>query len=392
VGALLVVAGQDNANVFLNGKLQNQLTQSGQLLIPNLELQDYVVQVSKAGFQNPPQQQIRIRKGEQTSLIFSLQPEAQPQAQPRTATLTVQGADPGIGVFVDQTLVGTVPPDGALAVSTINPGDRTVELRKERFKPRLFKEHFAAGEVISLAAADVRLEAVPGELKITFTPANANVAIVKGEHLTMINSGVPLNLAAGTYTLTARAPDGFRSSSTLEVVSGQSKILDLSLTPSGMSKWDAPDAWKHEKDSFVRKGGNFVLYGAVPAPGTFVFSAMPVNGRRLQWVINYTDPANYVLCQMDDNNFYRTVIRNGKKSDEIIVPDKSDRKSLRELHIHVSPTEVVHQIRHGDSWTVLDRWTQPGTDLSLGKFGFYIPNDDQVALSNFAHYVDLNLR
>jgi hypothetical protein len=41
---------------------------------------------------------------------------------------------------------------------------------------------------------------------------------------------------------------------------------------------------------------------------------------------------------------------------------------------------------------VLDRWTQPGADLSLGKFGFYIPGNDQVALSSFSHYVDLNLR
>jgi len=41
---------------------------------------------------------------------------------------------------------------------------------------------------------------------------------------------------------------------------------------------------------------------------------------------------------------------------------------------------------------VLDRWTQPGSNLSLGKFGFYIPGNDQVALSSFGHYVDLNTR
>ncbi len=68
LGTLLVVAGQDDARVFLNGKLQRQLTQAGQLRLPNLELKDYVVQVSKSGFQDPPQQKIRIRKGEQASL------------------------------------------------------------------------------------------------------------------------------------------------------------------------------------------------------------------------------------------------------------------------------------------------------------------------------------
>ena len=399
LGTLLVVAGQDDARVFLNGKLQGQLTQAGQLRLPNLELKDYVVQVSKSGFQDPPKQKIRIRKGEQARLIFNLQPQnLQPQnlqPQPRLAALSIQGGAPGTTVLVDQTLVGTIQPDGTLSVSTVNPGDHVVELRNERFKPRQFKKHFDAGGTISLAAADAALEAAPesalGELKITFTPADANVAIVKGNLLKMVSSGVPLNLAAGTYTLTARTAERFTRSSTLEVIAGQSKTLDLSLAPSGMSKWDDPGAWRREGDSFIRKGGDFVLYGVVPASGTFIFSAMP-KGHLLQWVLNYSDSKNYVLFQMDDNNFYRMVIRNGEKTNEIIVPDKGDKKSFRTLGIRVSPTELVHQIKHGDSWIVLDRWTQPGANLSLGKFGFYLPGNDQVALSSFAHYVDLNTR
>jgi hypothetical protein len=385
-GTLLVVAGQDDARVFLNGKLQRQLTQAGQLRLANLELKDYVVQVSKSGFQDPPQQKIRIRKGEQARLIFNLQPE------PRMASLTIQGGLPETTVLVDQTLVGTIQPDGTLSVSTVSPGDHTVELRKERFKPRQFKKHFVVGGAISLAAADAALEAAPGELKITFAPADATVAIVKGDLLKIVSSGVPLNLASGTYTLTARTAERFTRSSTLEVTAGQSQTLDLSLAPSGMSKWDDLGAWKHEGDSFIHKGGDFVLYGVVPASGTFVFSAMPTKGHLLQWVLNYSDPKNYVLFQMDDKNFYRTVIRNGEKTDEIKVPDKDEKKSFRMLQVRVSPTELVHQIKHGDRWTVLDRWTQPGANFSLGKFGFYIPGNEQVALSSFAHYADLNIR
>ena len=140
LGTLVVVAGQDNASVSLNGKLQRQLTQGGQLRLPNLELKDYVVQVSKSGFQDPPQQKVRIRKGDEAKLVFNLQP------QPRLASLTIQGGAPGTTVLVDQTLVGTIQPDGTLSVLTVNPGDHTVELRKERFKPRQFKKHFVAGE------------------------------------------------------------------------------------------------------------------------------------------------------------------------------------------------------------------------------------------------------
>jgi tetratricopeptide (TPR) repeat protein len=384
-GTLLVVTGQDGARVLLNGKLQRQLTQAGQLRLPNLEPRDYVVQVSKSGFQDPPQQKIRLRKDEEAKLIFNLQP------QPRLASLTIQGGAPGTTVLVDQTPVGTIQPDGTLSVSNVNPGDHTLELRKERFKPRQLKEHFVAGGITSLGAADAALEAAPGELRITFAPADANVAIVKGDLLKTVRSGVPVNLPAGTYTLTARTAERFTRWSTIEVISGQSRTLDLSLAPNGMSKWDDPGAWKHEGDSFIRKGGDFVLYGVAPASGTFVFSAMLTKGHLLQWVLNYTDPKNYVLFQMDDNNFYRSVIRNGQKTDQIIVPHKGNKKSFRTLQIRVSPTEIVHQIKNGESWTVLDRWTQYGANLGSGKFGFYLPGDDQVALSSFAHYADLNL-
>ena len=386
LGTLLVVAGQDDVRVFLNGKLQRQLTRSGQLRLPNLELKDYVVHVSKSGYQDPPPQKIRIRKGGEASLVFNLEP------QPHLASLTIQGGTPGTTVLVDQTLIGAIQPDGTLSVSSVKPGDHTVELRKDRFKSRQFKKHFVLGGTISLAAADAALEAASGELKITFAPADATVAIVKGDLLKIVSSGVPLNLAPGTYTLTARTAERFTRSSTVEIIAGQSKTLDLSLAPSGMSKWDDPGAWKQGKDSFIRKGGDFVLYGAVPASGTFVFSAMLTKGHLLQWVLNYRDPKNYVLFQMDDNNFYRAVIRNGEKTDQIIVPDKNDKKSFRTLETRVSATELVHLIKHGDRWTVLDRWTQPGTNPSLGKFGFYIPGNEELALSSFAHYADLNIR
>jgi hypothetical protein len=307
------------------------------------------------------------------------------------ASLTIQGGTPGTTVLVDQTPVGTIQPDGTLSVSTVNPGDHTVELRKERFKSRQLNEHFVAGGTISLAAADAAMEAVPGELTINFAPADAKVAIVKGELLKLVTSGVPLNLAAGTYTLTARTADRFTRSSTVEVVPGQSKTLNVSLAPNGMSKWDDPGAWKPDKDSFLRKGGDFVLYGVTPVSGTFVFSAMPGKGHLLQWVFNYIDPKNYVLFQMDDTTFYRAVILNGEKTDEIKVAEKSDKKSFRALQIRVSPTEIVHQIKHGESWIVLDRWTRPGIDQSHGRFGFYIPGNDEVELSAFTHYADLNI-
>jgi hypothetical protein len=386
VGTLVVVTGQDKSRVFLNGKALPQQTQGGQLRIANLAPKEYSVRVDKPGYQDAPEQKIRIRKGEQGRLVFGLLPVL------HMASLIIQGAPPGATVLIDQASAGTVQPDGTLTLSTIAPGDHVIDLRKDRFKSRQIKKHFVVGTPVTLAASETAMESAPGELKITFSPADAQVTVTKaGEPPVKVSSGSPLSLPTGAYTLAARTSDNFLRTATIELTAGQSRNLDLSLAPSGMSKWDDPSAWKQENGAFVRKGGDYILYGVTPTSGTFVFSALLTKGHRLQWVVNYTDPNNYDLFQMDDNNFYRTDIRNGRKTSEAKIPHKGEKKAFRTLEIHVSPTEIVHQINQGNTWFVLDRWTLPGTNLALGRFGFYLPGGDQVSLANFSHYSDLNL-
>jgi serine/threonine protein kinase len=386
VGTLIVVTGQDKSRVFLNGKVLSQQTQNGELRIANLEPKEYAVRVDKAGFQDVPEQKIRIRKGEQAKLVFAL------LAVPHMASLNIQGAPPGATVLIDQATAGTVQPDGTLTLSTIAPGDHVIELRKDRFKARQVRKHFVEGTPVTLAGADTALEAAPGGLKISFTPTDAQVTLTKaGEPPVKISNGASISLPTGTYILAARTSDTFVRTSTVELTAGQSRNIDLALAPNGMSKWDDPSGWKEENGASVRKGGDYVLYGVSPTSGTFMFSAMLTKGHRLQWVVNYTDPNNYDLFQIDDNNFYRTDVRNGQKTNDAKIPTKGEKKSYRTFQIHVSPTEIVHQIRQGDAWVVLDRWTLPGTNLSAGRFGFYLPGGDQMSLANFSHYADLNL-
>lgn len=381
IGTLVVVTGQDNAKVFLDGK-QVGTSAGGVLRIPGLEPKDHSIRVSKSGFQELPDQRVRIRKGEQSKLVFNLQPI------PKFGILAIQGGTPGTDVFVDQAQVGTVQPDGTLSLDTIKPGDHAVELRNDRFKPKLFKKKFAAGVTVALTGADAALEATSGELRVNFTPADAVVTMTKaGDSPIKVTSGSSLGLPPGTYTLDAHTKD-FSQSSTVEIVAGQTKSLDLSLTPGGMTKWDDPAGWKADKNGFIRKGGDFVLYSTTPTSGTFTFSAMIVKGRRLQWVLAYVDGSNYDLFQMDDSNFYHLVYRNGQKTDETKVPRKSGKKAFQNLRVHVAATEITTEARDGDNWTQLEKWT--GSNLSTGKFGFYIPGNDQVSLSNFNHYSDLN--
>jgi hypothetical protein len=388
IGTVLILTGQDRAKVLLNGKLQPGATgQNGQLRIANLEPREYTVKVFKSGFQDPPEQKIRIRKGLQGKLSFNLQPV------PHFAALRIQGGTPGVVVAMDQQPLGTVQADGTLSVSTVNPGDHVIELRKDRFKPKQITKHFVAGAVVSLGAAETALDAASGDLKITFSAADAAVTLTRaGESPIKVSSGGVLTLSPGSYALSARMTNTITRSTTVEVIAGQSKSIDLPLAPSGMAKWDDPQGWKAEKGNYIHRGGDDVLYNTASTSGTFLFSAMLLKGHRLQWVVNYTDPANYGLFQMDDNFFYRIIVRNGVKLDEARFPLKADKKSFRTIQIRITPAEVVHQTRNGDAWVVLDKWSESGLNPSRGKFGFYIPRSDQVALSNFSHYPDFTVQ
>ena len=179
LGTLVVVAGQDDASVFFNGKLQRQLTQGGQLRLPIFRVQGLRCTGLEDGFQDPPQQKIRIRGGEQATLTFRLQPQTL-QPQPRLASLTIQNGAPGTTVLVDQTLVGTIPSEGTLSVSTVNPETILSNSAMSDSNPGSSRNTLSRAEPYLAAAADAALEAAPGELKITFTPADAKVAIAKG--------------------------------------------------------------------------------------------------------------------------------------------------------------------------------------------------------------------
>ena len=94
---------------------------------------------------------------------------------------------------------------------------------------------------------------------------------------------------------------------------------------------------------------------------------------------------------MDENYFYRSNVRNGESTDEIKIPHKSQKKAFQTIRIRVTANEVVTQIKDGGAWVVLDKLAAPGTNLASGRFGFYLPGKDQIAIMNFNHYADLDM-
>lgn len=381
VGTLVVVTGQDNVRVFLNGKTQRHTTQRGELRIPNLDVKEYIVRVVKDGYQNEPEKRAQIRKGEETKLEFKL------RSNPQTASLLIRGGLPGAQVIFDGNPLGSVQPDGNFSAPNLIPGEHTIELFKEEYKTKRISKHFRAGEVVELVGSDVAPERALGTVLVNISPATNQVTLRHaGDANASVISGGRHDLPPGSYTLTARWPSGAESSQTVEVVADEIKTVNLHLSQGGMDAWEDPGGWTRHGQWSVHRGGNFVLFRITPTAGSFVFTAMLNKGSRLQWVVHYADKNNYALFQMDDKFFYRKQVLNGKTTELAKVPHRMGRNNYCTLQMNVAPGSIVHKIRNGQKWDTLDVWNESGRSFVNGKFGFLIPGSDQVALSNFNFY------
>jgi len=181
VGSLLITTREDDVTVLLNGKKYPRATKRGRLLIANLEPKTYRVDVQKDGFQKLAPQQIGIEKGQQSKLAFVLQPI------PTVASLRLEGAPAAAQVMLDGNLLGTVQPDGTFSASNLKPGDHTVELRKEAYKPKKLPRRFAAGELVHLAGSDVSMESAAPAVKVvpTALPAKLVIQTLPGAQVTL---------------------------------------------------------------------------------------------------------------------------------------------------------------------------------------------------------------
>jgi tetratricopeptide (TPR) repeat protein len=386
VGTLLVLTGEDGVHVFLNGKEYRRQTQRGQLRIPNLDLNDYSIRVSKTGFLDAAEQRVAIKKGEESKLEFQLRPV------PRMASLSIQGALPGAQVFLDQERIGAVQDDGSFTASSVPPGDHALELRKESYKAKRIEKRFDAGSAVQLAAADVAMEQLLATLRWSVTPADAIVMLGRQGESPKPVSGSSASLPDGSYTLTARAPNHADASQTVTLAAGDSKTVELKLAANvvagpktqGMAEFENPGAWTLEASWYVRKGGDFVAFRPAETNGVFLFTLDLRKGKRLQWAASHTDAKNYVLFQMDKKFFYRSLVVNGKETQPVKSPHQAEKERFYTIEMTVSNGSIVNKWYDGSKWIPLDRLEEPGRAFGNGKFGFLIPGGDTIALSNFS--------
>jgi serine/threonine protein kinase len=314
VGSMLVLANEEDAEVFLDGKMYRGKTQQGQLHIPNLRTTKYTVHLHKEGFKDTPGQTVAIIKGQEATLHFGL------EALPKMATLLLEHLPQGTQVTLDRSPLGSVGADGVLTHANIAPGQHTLDFTAPGYLPKRVERQFAAGQPTRISANDLDLQMAMGTLEVTAT-AYTQVTVEQGGHTIRQFSGSSrLSLQVGTYTVIARLPDSPTASTTVVLGNGEVKSLNIHAPNApekgGMEKWEHP--WVLQDGWYVRRGGGFDLYNSDGRGGNYVFnlrtrhSHNPFSaGARIRWVVSYQDTDNYIEMQIDGKSFFRTEVVGG---------------------------------------------------------------------------------
>jgi hypothetical protein len=333
IGTLVLTAGQDDVDVYIENVLYRRKTAHGQLRV-SLHAGKYSIRVHKDGFADMPPSDVEIKKAEETELQFHLHPAA-----PELATLQIKGGLPGMVITVDKELQATVGPDGTAQITNVKTGDHTLELRHDDYKSRRFVGTFHAGETTVLSGADISLEKLTDTTKTTPAPATANA---------------PAQPAASPDSANAPVPAG--------------------------------PPLRTEK---VHKGGGFVAYGTPKVPGNYSFQTQGrlggfIKRGKLQWYAGYQDSQNYVLFTLDGKRVTARDVRDGKSYEQRRTAFSVDSDEWVQVDLAVKTDTISVRARTPDgAWSDPVTVSSPGRDFTQDKVGVYVPEKDEVAVANF---------
>lgn len=394
IGTLIVSTGEDDVRVFLNNREYPRKTQRGQIRIPTIGSVN--VRVEKSGYEPVATQTAEIRKGFETRVEFKL------QALPQMAALQIRGATPGAEVMLDQRQLGAVGDDGSFTNAAIPPGDHTVEIRKEQYLPRRFQRPFRAGQAVALSGSDVVLSAAIGSVRLTKSPAEATVFYRRAEDQQNQEAHAnQLELPPGNYIFTARANGYTEKTERMQVTAGETHNVELALARvvqaaappapkiGGMMDFDDPNLWKQDNGMFTHRGAGFLSYKP-QTRGTFSFTVQLLRGGnifrggRIRWAMQYQDARNYDLFELDQRYLWSKVIIAGKTYERGKYDHNlTDKDKSYSIQIDVTADKLVHRVKNGNEWIVVDSWSEPGRNFTEGKFGFLIQGNDEIGVSDF---------
>ena len=85
----------------------------------------------------------------------------------------------------------------------------------------------------------------------------------------------------------------------------------------------------------------------------------------MRWVLNYSDPKNYIEFQIDKQSYSSEEYRNGKKIEHAKrKPHGLTEATSFEVQMTVAPTKISVEIRAGENFMTLGRMERAGQQLT----------------------------
>ncbi len=332
-GTVVVVTGQDGAEVYVDNMRYRRLTEHGQIRMPNFKVGKYTVRVHKDGFLDPPPALVQVKKAEETRAEFRLQPV------PQVATLQIKGALPGTMVYLDGNLAADIESTGDANISNVKPGDHSIELRRDGAPTKAFQHTFQVGDLLLLSGPTVVL----------------NKAVVEN---------------------TKQTPGAVSSTPTDDGATAHTSATQASGSP-------------NRQGEEIRKGGGFVPYSTPSVAGHYTFAALNRKGGflrrgKLQWYAGFQNGENYVLFVLDGKRAVVRNVTNDKGKDVNRVSFNFDSDEWVQVDLSVRADAISARVRKPTGpWVEIGKVASSERDFTKNRVGFYIPGNDEIAISNF---------
>jgi serine/threonine-protein kinase len=386
-GNLLVVTNEENVTVVVlaNGKeVKRGQTNNQRFRVAGLGARTYTVRASKEGFDPASgEQQAEVRKGEDKTVTFEF------RRRPLLASVQIRQT-PGSELFVDGGSQGTTAEETRV-IDKLPAAMHTFRASKARFVTKQTTQELTEGKMAEL---DLRLAAAPVPVEIRKNPADSTVTYTRaGDPGVHPFSGTRAELQEGNYTFTAHASNGYLERTHSEHISWDTPMpIDLAQPPAAklggsaltltMEDW-GPGIWGGSKELATRKVAGRVLFPKPVGFGSIQFAIHWEGGKgHAQWVLNYLNDKNYLLCELDDQGFQVVRISEGKNQETLTKKKPVPKAAWYYIRIELGPDRIIHQLQKtGGAFEPFD--SLPTAGLSEGMFGFIIAPGQQLSLANF---------